>query len=125
MQDSINETKPLSPDPVRMNASKKNVVGIKIIGILIIVVAALAIMGTLTNGNIIGIIRGLLFLTDGILIVMMKRWGFYILSFAFLATLYNMSSYIHAQASLITEIITVVIVGGALVYMWIHRNLLS
>jgi uncharacterized membrane protein YgcG len=110
-----------SPSSPASAPEKKKSIGIKIIGILIIVVAVLATLGALVSGNIVGIIGGLIFLVDGILLVKMKRWGFYILSLYFFVTLANLFS----DTLLITRIIALVIVGGIVIYIWSQRKVLS
>lgn len=101
---------------------KKNI-GIKIVGVLIIILGVIATLGGLANSIIIGIVQGILILTAGFLLVKMKRLGFYILTFLFFL---NFSSIFRTDnQSLMGLIVVLVIHGGIVIYIWSQRGTLT
>ena len=103
---------------------KYNRIGIKTIGIVLIILAALTLLGGLASGNIVGIIQGTLIILMGILLVLLKRWGLYIMGLIFFGTLMQLPRHI-SQGFDLLEIATIVIIAILFVYVWSQRKILS
>jgi len=116
-----------APSYANVEQPQQKNLGIKIIGILVIIIAALSILGALGNSDIIGIVRGVLLLVVGILLVKMKRWGFYILSFLFFVNLAQLFSGLSSAKSgeIATYLVVLVILGAMVAYVWSQRKKLA
>src|SRR3989344_9405253 len=103
---------------------KYNRIGIKTIGIVLIIFAALILLSALASGNIIGIIQGALIILMGILLILLKRWGLYIMGFLFFGNITQLPKYIAEKFDLL-EVAIIVIFAIFFFYVWSQRKLLS
>ena len=104
--------------------TKYNRIAIKVIGVLMIILAVLVLLGGAVSADIIGIIQGVLILVMGILLILLNKWGLYILGFLFFGTLAQLSTNIINGINM-ASIIAVVILVILFVYVYSQRKLLK